>query len=224
MATADLRAQPRSERGKNAARALRRTGRVPAAVHGHNVESTALSVDTHELERLLARINAENTLINLAVEGSEPHSVLIRELQTHPFRAEVLHVDFYQVTAGEMLDVEIPVRLVGNPIGVREEGGVLHEDLRDLHVKCLPRNIPDSVEIDVAELRVGDSIHVRDVQIPDAEILNDGDVAICSVVVPRAAIEAEPAPEAPEGAEALEPELVSDRGEGVDDVPAAEQG
>lgn len=221
---ATLTAQPRSERGKNAARALRRTGRVPAALYGHNIAAESLSVDAHELERLLASISMENTLIQLSVGGGGARRVLIRELQTHPYRPDVLHVDFYEVTAGEKLHLEIPIRLIGNPVGVREEGGVLHEDLRDLHVACLPRDIPEVVEVDVSELRVGESVHVRDLQVPNAEILNDGDVAVCSIVLPRAAIEADTTPEAPAGVGDVEPELLRARGEDVDDVPAVDQG
>lgn len=222
---ANLSAKPRTRHGKSAARALRREGRVPAAISGHNEASRSLSLDRLELQRLLTNINVENTLISLTVDGepgAEPRRVLVRELQTHPFRADVLHVDFYQVTAGETLTVEIPVRLTGNPVGVREEGGVLHEDLREVEVECLPRDIPELVEIDVSALAVGDSIHIRDLQIPNVRILNDPDVAICSIVLPRAAIEEVESAELEPGIGAVEPELVGENE--ADEVPATEQG
>jgi large subunit ribosomal protein L25 len=221
---ASLNAQTRSGRGKGAARATRRDGRVPAVVYGHHTESQPLSVDGHELGRLLATISVDNTLIDLQVDGGEAHQVLIREVQKHPFRAQVLHVDFYQVTRGEKLKMDVPVRLVGTPVGVSVDGGVLHEDLRALHVECLPRDIPKIIEVNVEEMRIGESVYVRDVQVPNATVLNDGDLVIASVTAPTVA----DLPEAPEDAAGVggetEPELVRDRAADADDVPTTDQG
>lgn len=221
---ATLNAQTRSGRGKGAARATRRDGRIPAVVYGHHTESQPLSIDGHELGRLLATISVENTLIDLQVDGGEAHQVLIREVQKHPFRAQVLHVDFYQVTRGEKLKMEVPVRLVGTPVGVSTDGGVLHEDLRTLHIECLPRDIPQSIEIDVAGLGLGDSVHVRDVQVPNATVLNDGDLVIASVAPPTVADLPETAEDRDGVGGDTETELVRDRAADADDVPTSEQG
>ncbi|HEV2131073.1 MAG TPA: 50S ribosomal protein L25 [Longimicrobiaceae bacterium] len=219
-----LNARPRSERGKNAARALRRTGRVPAVVYGHGEQTRELSIDGHELEKLLTSISVENTLIELAVEGAEPARALIREVQRHPFKPIVFHVDLYQVHAGETLRLHVPVRLHGTPVGVSDDGGVLQQVLHDLEIECLPRDIPEGVDVEVGELRIGDSVHVRDVSLPNVKILNDEDLTICSVTQPT--IEA--LPETPEEEEGVggdvEPELVRRRGEDAADVETTEQG
>jgi large subunit ribosomal protein L25 len=219
--TVKLVAAHRSERGKNAARTLRRTGRVPAVIYGRGDETRALSVDALELEKLLASVRAENTLIDVEIEGAATRA-LIREVQRHPYRPEVLHVDFLQIHAGERLKLDVPIRLVGAPIGVREEGGVLQQALHELHIECLPRHIPDAVEIEVDNLAIGDSIHVRDVLVPNVSILNDVDLSICSVVPPTVqAVEEEP--EVTTEVEDVEPELVGRPGE-EEELPEEEPG
>jgi large subunit ribosomal protein L25 len=225
---ATLTAQTRDGRGKNAARALRRTGRIPAVVYGHGEETRALSVDAHELEKLLTAISVENTIVDLTVGDGAPTPALIREVQHHPFKPFILHVDLYQIHAGETLTLQIPIRLSGNPFGVREKGGVLDQVLYDVEVECLPRNIPEAIEIDVTNLDIGDSLRVRDINIADVEILLDDDLPICSVTAPTKSIEEEEAEaeiEAAEGIEdLLEPELVGDEDAEADDTPATEQG
>jgi large subunit ribosomal protein L25 len=220
MATATLSVAPRTERGKGAARSLRRNGRVPAVIYGHGDETRELSIDALELERLISRISVENTLIDLQIEGGDTTRALIRELQWHPFKAQVLHVDFYQIHAGEAMKLDVPVRLTGTPSGVSDQGGVLQQVLHALHIECLPRHIPDVLEIDVSGLGIGDSIYVRDVAMPDVTIHNDGDLSIASVTGPTvAALPEEPTVEA-----GVEPELVRRPGEEADDVPAEGQG
>jgi large subunit ribosomal protein L25 len=218
-ASATLSVAPRSERGKSAARTLRRNGRIPAVIYGHGDETRELSIDALELERLIAHISIENTLIDLQVEGGEPVRALIRDVQWHPYKPQVLHVDFYQIHAGEAIKLDVPVRLVGTPVGVSEQGGVLQQVLHALHIECLPRNIPDVLEIDIAHLNIGDVVYVRDVQIPDVTIHNDGDLSIASVAGPTVAA----LPEAPTTEADVEPELVRKPGEEADDIPATEQ-
>ena len=214
-----LNARPREERGKGAARKLRAAGRVPVVVYGHGDANQTLSVDALELEKLLARINVENTLLEVAVEGGATTRTLVREVQMHPFKPEVLHLDLLQVHAGEKIRLNIPVRLVGAPDGVRNGGGVMDQVLYDLEVECLPGNIPDAIEVDVTNLGVGDSARVRDVSVPDVKVLNDPDLPICSVLAPTVpALEVEPETEPGVGGE-VEPELVRDRSADADTVP-----
>lgn len=220
VTVATLTVQPREERGKGAARKLRQSGRVPGAMYGHGEEPRAISVDALELEKLLSSISAENTLIDVEVEGAGSSRALIREVQTHPFKPLILHVDFYQVHAGESLRLDLPVRVVGNPVGVRESAGVLQVILHDLHVECLPKDIPDAVEVNVEALDIGDSVHVRDITVENVEILNDADQVVCTVTHPTSAA----LPVEPESEADVQPELLRRSGEGADDVPTTEQG
>lgn len=207
---ASLNARPREEHGKGAARKLRASGRVPVVVYGHGDRTQTLSVDALELEKLLARISVENTLIELSVEGAGSTRALIREVQMHAFKPEVLHLDLMQVHAGETLRLNIPVRLVGTPEGVRNGGGVMDHVLYDLEVECLPGNIPDAIDVDVSALEVGESARVRDVEVADVKVLNDPDLPIVSVLAPTVPVLE---PEAAAVETGAEPELVRDRTE-----------
>lgn len=203
-----LNAEPRAGTGKGSARRLRASGRIPAVIYGHGEKTRSLSVDGHELDRLFAGIAVESTIINLKVQGQRaPVNALVREVQRHPFRPEVLHVDFYQVHAGEEVSVEIPVRVTGTPIGVRE-GGVLQQVLHELSISCLPAAIPEAIEIDVSELQVNESLHVSDLPLQEGVTIQaDPEQTVCSVVAPTVAVveEEEAVPE--EEAEA-EPEVI----------------
>lgn len=195
MSNATLKASRRGTGGKGAARKLRGTGKVPAVLYGHGDRTESLAVDAHELELLLQHVNPENTLIGLDIDGSRA-DVLVREIQRHPYRPEVLHVDFLLVHGDETLKLDIPVRLTGTPVGVLDEGGVLDQVLYELHVECLPRNIPDAAEVDISGLHVGDSARVGDVSIPNVTILMDAELSIASVLQPRVQEEEEPTAEA----------------------------
>lgn len=205
---ASLNAQSRTGSGKGFARKLRASGRIPVVVYGHGDKNQALSVDALELEKLLARISVENTLIEVAVEGGGTTRALIREVQMHPFKPEVLHVDLLQVHADERIHLKIPVRVVGTAEGVRNGGGVMDQVLYDLDVECFPGDIPDAIDVDVTELEVGQSARVHDLAVPEGvRILNDGDLPVVSVLVPTVPVlEAEGAVET-----GTTPELVGDR-------------
>jgi large subunit ribosomal protein L25 len=209
MAQATLTATPREGAGKGVARKLRAAGRIPAVLYGHGDAPRALSVDAHDLDLLMGSVRTGTTIIALELEGEGSQDVLIRDVQRHPYRPEVLHVDFFHVHAGETLTLKVPVRLVGTPFGVHSEGGVLDHVLYELDVQTLPRDIPDSIEVDVSELKVGDSLRVSEVKAGRFQILNDPDLPIASVMAPRV-IEEEEAP----ATEAVpEPELVRSREE-----------
>src|ERR1044071_1315865 len=131
MATAQLSASVRNDSGKGVARTLRREGRIPGVIYGHARAPQSLSISAKEFERLLERIAAENTVIELAVDGAIART-LIREIQRHPIRREVLHVDFQELVAGEKVTVRIPIVLQGIPEGVRNSGGILSQTLQEL--------------------------------------------------------------------------------------------
>ena len=210
-----LNARPRSNFGKNANRQLRASGFIPAVIYGHGDETRTLEIAVNELERLLSSISVENTLIDLEVEGAKTTAALIREVQYHAVRPIILHVDFLQVHAGEKIHLQVPIRLLGTPRGVRDGNGVLQEVLRDLSVECLPRDIPEAIEVDIEELDLGESIHVSDVSAPNVTILNDADLVICAVSMPTTEALPEEA-EAAEGVGDVEPELIRGRREDAD--------
>ncbi len=219
---ATLRARPRTETGKTAARQLRRNGSVPAVVYGHGDESRPLAVDTHELERLLSRIHAATTVIALEVQGgAEAQQVLIREIQRHPFRRDVLHVDFFHIRADEVIRVSIPLRLEGHAKGV-EAGGILQQIRHEIEVECLPGEIPDDFRVDVSALDIGDSIHVGDIDTGSVTVLDEADLSVCSVVPPTVIEVEEEEEELPPEFEGLEGEELEAAKEAAREAAEAE--
>jgi len=205
MATASLAGETRTETGKGVARKLRAAGRVPAVVYGHAREPQALSLTTRELEKLLSTISTGSTVVELTLGGATTKT-LIREVQRHPFKKQILHVDFQELVAGEKVSVEIPLVFVGVPEGVRLSGAILEQILHTIEVLVDPSNIPNHIDVDVTNLAMGHSLHVRELTLPAGlEVLSDEDATVCAVAAPRAAVEETPA----EGVEAIaEPELI----------------
>ena len=190
MASATLTATVREDGGKGVARSLRSSGRIPAVIYGHGRDPQPLSIDTRELEKLLSHISAENTVIDLTVGDSNSARTIIREIQRHPFKRQILHVDFQELVAGEKIIVRIPVILMGVPDGVRMDGGILDQTMRELEVEVDPANIPNHIEVDVTKMTIGSSLHVSDLTLPEGiEIVGDEDASVAVVSAPRAAIE-----------------------------------
>ena len=207
MANASLTATARATSGKGAARSLRREGSVPAVIYGHAREAQSLAVPSRDLEKLLGTIAAGSTVVELAIDGKTSRT-LIREIQRHPFKRHVLHVDFQELVAGEKITVMIPLVLHGVPEGVRLGGGILEQMMREIEVEVDPANIPNHIDVDVSHLIVGHSVHVNELKIPaGVTVLADEDAPVALVQISRAAIEAEPVA-AEEGAAAAEPELI----------------
>jgi large subunit ribosomal protein L25 len=203
-----LAAAPRTATGKGAARTLRRAGRLPAVIYGHNRPAEALELDAAAVERMVVEMGSATTMIDLTIADREPVKVLIREIQRDPVRpAEFLHVDLYEVRADEKITVEVPVHLVGIPDGVRNFGGVLDHLMHKIEIEVFPADLPNHIEVDVTALGIGHQVFVRDITVPRAEILDDPDRPVCTVVPPRT--EQEPAPaEGEVAAEVTEPELI----------------
>lgn len=207
MATANLTAQKRTQAGKGAARKLRSAQQIPGIIYGHNREPQPLALDARELERLLERVSAETTVVELDIEGT-PARTLIREIQRHPYKRQILHIDFQELVAGEKVTVDVPLVLTGTAAGVRVSGGVLDQIMREVTVEVDPAGIPNHIDVDVSALELNDSIHVRDLQLPaGVEVLDDDDATICVVVPPRVEAEAAATTEAAEPTSA-EPELI----------------
>src|SRR5712671_1899856 len=223
MAIVSSNATSRENTGKGAARTLRRQGQVPAVIYGHGREPLSLSLNARDLDKMLSHIQAESTVIEVSV-GGQTAKTLIREIQRHPIKRQILHVDFQALVAGEKVTVNIPIVLVGIPEGVRLEGGVLDQTLRELEIEVDPSNIPDHFELDVTNMVIGDSLHVSDIKKPDGvEILDDPETSVAVLAAPRAVIEETPAAEAVEGAEGAvaEPEII---GKGPGDEEEGESG
>ena len=209
MATVSLSATPRSGKGTGIARKLRQKGEVPAVIYGHAREPQSLTLNTREIDKLLAQIAGTTTVVELSIGGSTVKT-LIREVQRHPFKRDVIHVDFQELVAGEKVNVSIPIRFNGVPAGVREGGGILEEVMHQLHLRVDPSAIPDHIDVDVTALTIGHGIHVGDLKLPaGAEVMDEDDATVCVVTAPRAVVEETPAATV-EGAAAApaEPELI----------------
>src|SRR5215470_8849813 len=209
MATASLKATARSDAGTGFARKIRQSGNIPAVIYGHGREPQKLSLAEREVERLLGTISAASTVIELAVDGATART-LIREIQRHPVKRNILHIDFQQLVAGEKVTVSVRIRFTGTADGVRNSGGILAETMHELSVRCDPSMIPDHVEVDVTPLTIGHSIHVSDLSLPEGvQVLDEPNATVCVCTAPAAAIEEAPvATEGGEPAPAAEPELI----------------
>lgn len=226
ITTVSLAAQHRDTGGKGPARQMRMVGRIPAVVYGRGRDPESLSVSAAEVDKLLATHARASTIISLAIDGDSV-KVLIRDVQRHPLRRDITHLDFYEIHEGESITVTVPIHLEGSPEGVRNAGGTLDQVLREVQIAVLPRHIPERLELEVTALTIGQSLHVRDLVIENANILTDGEMTICSVIPPRVEEEVAPVEGAVEEEEledeSAEPELIrKPKGEEEDEGPKAE--
>ena len=224
MATVSLNADARDSKGKGAARSLRSQGQVPAVIYGHGRDPQPLALNARDLDKMLSHIQAESTVIEVTV-GGHTAKTLIREIQRHPIKRQILHVDFQALVAGEKVTVSIPIVLLGIPEGVRLEGGVLDQTLREIEIEVDPSNIPDHVEYDVTNMVIGDSVHISDLKVPEGvEVIDDPETSVAVLAAPRGVIEETPAvAEAVEGeaGAVAEPEVIG-RGKEDEDEEGAE--
>ena len=211
---AKLTVQTRTQVGRNAIKRVRKEGLIPGVIYGVGQEPINLEVNRRQLSTVLAHSSSENILLELEiVDGDNKRSSLamIQEVQHHPIQRQILHVDFHAVSATEKITAEVPIETVGEPIGVKTNGGLLEHNLRDLEVECLPGDLPDRIEVDVSGLDINQSIHVKDLKLPPGvEAVTDGDLTV--VAVSAARVEEEPTealgatPTAPEVITAKKPE------------------
>ena len=187
--TTNLNAVKRTESGKGVARKLRAGGRAPAVVYGQGEEALHLSVDALETMNLFNHISVENTIVELSVEGEKkPIPTLVREVQLHPFKPELLHVDFYKIQKGVLVEVTVPLHVHGDAPGVKLQGGVLQQVEHDLPVRSIPSQIPEELTVDVSKLEIGDQIMAGDLELPEGvTLLLEDDQALVLVSAPRVA-------------------------------------
>ncbi|MDX6696345.1 MAG: large subunit ribosomal protein [Blastocatellia bacterium] len=200
-----VRAQQREGRGKNDARRVRASGLVPLTIYGGEGEALSVVAPLSELAAILRSDAGHNSIFTLEVEGVGPSEVMFSDRQIDPVRGRLVHADLKRLVRGQKIEVTVPLHLIGEPIGVREEQGVLEQVIREIEIRCQPRNIPDSIDIDVSNLGVHDVLHVSDIPVDEnVEILNEPESVIATVSVTREEpVEATAVEEAP-----AEPEVI----------------
>jgi large subunit ribosomal protein L25 len=211
---AKLTVQTRTQVGRNAIKKVRKEGLIPGVIYGVGQEPINLEVNGRQLSTVLAHASSENILLELEiVDGDNKLNSLamIQEVQHHPIQRQILHVDFHAVSATEKITAEVPIETIGEPVGVKTNGGLLEHNLRDLEVECLPADLPERIEVDVTNLDVNQSIHVKDLKLPPGvEAVTDADLTV--VAVSAARVDEEPTealgatPAAPEVITAKKPE------------------
>jgi large subunit ribosomal protein L25 len=188
---ATLDAKKRDGRGKNEARRLRVAGQIPAVVYGARKEGQApegvpVAVDPKEVLRILHSESGANTLINLKLDGGESR-VMVRDYQLDPVTHQLLHADFYQLAMDKVIIVAVPVVVKGEPVGVKQQGGLLDFVTREIQVQCLPTDIPEHIDVDVSELALHQSVRVKDIaENPKWKAVTDGETMLVHVVMPKA--------------------------------------
>ena len=207
MTALKLSAETRSDAGKGIGRKLRRAGKIPAVLYGKGQGGVSLTLDTQDVSHLLASHGATTSILELEIQDggkSSKRNILIKEIQKHPFREEVLHLDLLEVAMDQKVSVMVPIEVIGESAGVKM-GGILEMKRRDLEIVCYPDRIPDSIVIDISALEIGDVVHVEGIMPPDdVQIPFDANFTILSVVAPAA----EPEPVEVEEEEAAEEEAV----------------
>ena len=184
-----LSAKTRTHVGRNSVKQLHARGAVPANIYGPKSKPTNIEISAKEINKLLAHAVGENILVELEITSdtqTTKHLSLIQEVQHHAVRGDILHVDFLEVAMDEMLHTEVPLEPVGDSIGVKSYGGLLEQLLRHISIECLPKNLPESIRIDISKLGIGDALHLRDLPLPEGvKATGDPDLTVFLVAEPK---------------------------------------
>jgi large subunit ribosomal protein L25 len=207
-----LKAEPRPAVGRSAVRKLRASGLIPAVIYGGKDKPQPLQVSARDINSMMSQASGENVLVELEIGGDrQSRTVLVQEIQHSPVGGEIRHVDFHAISMDQMIQAEVPLEPVGTPVGVKTFGGLLEQSLRSLAIECLPGDLPDRVTVDVSQLNIGDSIHVRDIQLPQGVTPKvQLDLTVLSVLAP--VVEEEPVAAEAEAA-AAGPEVITEKKE-----------
>lgn len=216
-----LEAQPRQEIGKSKLKLLRQQGFVPAVVYAQGEKTEPIKIVNRDFLRLLHEHHASSILVNLKVKDeskkAKGRTCLIKEIQYDPVKGDIIHVDFNQISLTKLIKINVSVVAKGEAVGVKVDGGTLEHNIWELEIECLPTAIPKDISIDVSNLKIGDSIQVKDIKAPEGvKILNEPEAIVLSVAPPA---KEEVSVAAAEGEEKLEPEVISQKKE----VPAEDQ-
>ena len=219
MATVKLGVKLRTDLGKQGAKRTRAGGSVPAMLYGEKLENRALSIDAHEFRAALSTRAGRNVILVLNLEGDRETRAVIRDMDRDPVTREILHVDLQRISENRPVVMHVPVVLVGESMAVKEGRGILDHTMRELEVKCLPRDIPEHIEVDVSALEVKHAIHVRDIVVDRVELLDNPERPVVEVLQPT--IFREPVEAVAEG-EAAEVPAEGEAAEGGPESPADE--
>ena len=213
--TVSLQVSQRAGIGRTALKAVRKSGRVPGILYGKtkdkSVRSRAIDIDSKKLKAMLHASTSENVLVD--VELTDPagkkvdqHLALLVDVQHHPLEDYIIHIDLHEIDQDEILHAEVPVASVGEPVGVKTGGGLLETMLRTIRVACLPRDLPELIEVDVTELTIGHSVHVREIKLPNGvTAMNPPELPVFSVFAPKEEVVATPT------AEVAQPEVIKEK-------------
>ncbi|MFA5287374.1 MAG: 50S ribosomal protein L25 [Candidatus Omnitrophota bacterium] len=222
-----LDAEIREEIGKGKTKGLRDKGFIPAVIYADGKDALSLKLSHRQLVQLVHQHRIEGVIINLNIKDDKKHKFrpcLIKEIQHDPVHGDIVHVDFNQISLTKEIKVNVPIIAKGEAVGVKLEGGSLEHVLWEIEIECLPVNIPKDIEVDVSSLKLGESIHIRDIIVPSGvKIVNDPGAIIISVAAPMK----EEAPvETVEGEEKQEPEVIKEKKEvpAEGEVPEAKEG
>jgi large subunit ribosomal protein L25 len=217
-----LEAQPRPEIGKGKTKKIREEGFIPAVVYAEGKDSLAIKLSHKEVWGLVHQHRLENAVINLKIKDDKKQKArpcLIKEIQYDPVQGDIIHIDFNEISLTKAIKVNVPVAAKGEPAGVKQEGGSLEHILWEVEVECLPTDIPKEIEVDVSNLKIGDSIHVKDITFPsNVKVITPAEAIVLSVTAPIK----EEIPVAPvEGEAAQEPEVIKEKKEVPEEAEAA---
>jgi large subunit ribosomal protein L25 len=207
-----LKAEPRTNVGRSAVRKLKARGIIPAVIYGGKDKPQPLQVAARDINAMMSHASGENVLVELEIAGEKSNrAALVQEVQHSPVRGDIVHVDFHAISMDQMIQAEVPLEPTGTPVGVKTFGGLLEQSLRALAIECLPGDLPDRITVDVSQLNIGDSIHVRDIQFPPGVTPKvQPDLTAFSVVEPL--VEEEPVVAETEAA-AAGPEVITEKKE-----------
>jgi large subunit ribosomal protein L25 len=208
-----LEAQLREEIGKNRSKALRHKGLIPAVVYSDGKESLSIKVSRSELLKLIHQHQIENAIITLKVKDDKKKAsrpCMIKEMQHDPVKGDILHIDLHEISLTKALKVNVPVATKGEATGIKADGGSLEHIMWEIEIECLPTDIPKNIEVDISALKIGDVIHIKDIQFPPKiKVLSDPESIVLHIAEP---MKEEVAPVEGEGA-ATEPEALKEKKE-----------
>jgi len=204
MSQIKVEVQRRTPGGKNANRRLRSSGQIPAVVYGPGKQSVAIMVYPQHVTDILRSESGRNTIFTVSVDGKERANAMVKDYQLDPVKGKLIHVDFLEIALDQLLELTVNIEIVGEPIGVKLDGGIMDIVTRAIEVECLPADIPESIKVEVSHLKINDYIRVKDLPAdPKVKILSDGEIVLVTIVPP---IKEEVPVEAP--AEGAEPEVI----------------
>ena len=216
MKSLALSASPRTQTRRKGARKIRSSGRIPAIIYGRHNPPQNLEIDSKQFDELVHKAHTEIILVDLTVEGDAKPArlALVQDVQHHPLSGHILHVDLHEVKADEKVSIEVPVEAVGIPDGVKNGGGTLEHVRFRIRVRCLPKDLPEQINVDVSNLKVGETLHIGEITAPDGvELLGDKKIPVLAVAAPVAEAAAETAATPGAGEAAKQPEMIKEKKE-----------